>query len=119
MHRILPSHRTAPLMSSSAHTCLGCDTPFNTRKQLSAHSSRCLHYREFTDQVFERKRKSSKLKHAQDEKRPCQMSTAGRRSPSPRMDPIEFDQAADGFEDAGPAVPFDDHPDFAVSYSLR
>ena len=95
-------------MSSSAHTCLGCDTPFNMRKQLSAHSSQCLCYHEFTDQVFEHKRKSSKLKHAQDEKRPCQMSTAGQCSPSPHMHPGEFDQAVDGFDDAGPAIPFDD-----------
>ena len=99
-------------MSSSAYTCFGCDASYSTRKQLSAHASQCRLNRALADQVFERKRKSSK-KRTKDEKRARPTMTADPQSL--RMHANTLDQAVEAFDDMGPAVPFDD-TDHEVSY---
>jgi len=88
-------------MSSSTYTCLGCDASFGTRKQLSAHASQCRLNLSLADQVFERKRKSSK-RHTKNEKRVHPIPAAGSAGPSiPRINTtgsMSLDQEVDMFD---------------------
>lgn len=105
-------------MSSSVYTCLGCDASFGTRKQLSAHASQCRLNLSLADQVFERKRKSSK-RHTKDEKRARPIPAAGSAGPSvPHIctaASVSLDQGTDMF-DQGADI-FDD-TDYDVSYAF-
>ncbi|KAI6116540.1 hypothetical protein EDD16DRAFT_1708409 [Pisolithus croceorrhizus] len=102
-----------PIMSSSAHACLGCDALFGMWKQLSAHISQCMHYHELTDQIFDCKCKSLK-RHIRDKKRVCPMLTVDAGPSSLNEHPTIFDQAPVEFEQ-GEAGDMDDEPQNPVS----